>query len=134
MTITAVRGGVDFGECLGYCAESVSVTASATRYRARARLADPSFPPIDVREPTDQDEWTALTTLVSWRVLSELPETTGAPDSADAGAEWLEVEGERGKRRFLFDASAEPVAIRPIIDRLRRMRERLANQHRPSDA
>jgi hypothetical protein len=117
--VVRVAGGSTFGECLGYCDNSIYVEPNRTAFVAVAR--DGSYPPY--RQYTyGGTGWNDLLKAVDWDTFSQLPETMGCPDCADGGAEWIEVAVSGRKHRVTFEFGAEIESIQPLIDLMRKMR------------
>ena len=119
--VVRVAGGSFFGECLGYCDNSIYVEPNRTAFVAIAR--DGSYPPYKQYTYGGSD-WSELLRLIDWDTFSQLPETIGCPDCADGGGEWIEVAISGKRHRVTFEAGSTVEAIQPLVDLMRKMRNR----------
>lgn len=117
--IVRVAGGSTFGECLGYCDNSIYVEPNRTAFVAIAR--DGSYPPYK-QYTYGGASWSDLLNAINWNTFSQLPETIGCPDCADGGAEWIEVAISGKKHRVTFEFGADIESIQPLVDLMRKLR------------
>lgn len=118
-----VRSGTSFGFCLGYCVRELRVTADWAQLTETAR--DPVRNPPRVRSlPISAQEWSRISALADPARFQGLQEVYGCPDCADGGAEWVEVEQGGERRRVTFEHGRSVPGIQPLVEELRRIRER----------
>ncbi len=127
--MTVLKNGTYFGECLVDCNEEITVTPDKVTYSLTSNVPDSGHPDIHAEGPVTPYDWNALAGAIDWEALRSLPETLGQPDAADAGGEFLEV-SEGAQRRVDFPLGARLPELAPLLDALRRLRARLAGEHR----
>ena len=129
--VGVIRSTTSFGFCVGYCRSTLEITAE----RATYRLVDPRSeqPDLERTVPITAAEWQDLHSAVSRAPFEALPPVVGCPDCADGGAESLEVVADDWSRAITFEYQAPIAQLRPLLDRVRAVRQRLHGELRPGE-
>jgi len=121
--VVLVRGGTSFGFCLptAYCQTTLQVTpGSAVLTKTSRALGD-----IRIEGPVAEAEWASLVAAVDEKALRALPDAIGCPGCRDEGAEWVEVATDGWTKRVTFSRNESVPSIQPLVDHVRRIRQRL---------
>lgn len=121
--IQSVSYGTSFGECLGYCRKSITVTPSEIEFTKQGWDLDGQLPDSSFQQSFTQAEWSALIERIELDKFLALEPVIGCPDCADGGAEWIEIVAEEGPYKVTFEYNNAPDAVQPYIDSLRNYME-----------
>lgn len=115
-SLTTIRYGTSFGECLGYCIKELTLTGDQVSYDFRGWDIDGN----DLRKTCSQKVDISMHIAIEEGVFFSLPEVIGCPDCADGGAEWIELEYSDGARhKVTFEYRKEPPELADNIVTLR---------------
>lgn len=117
--IQEIRYGTSFGECLGYCRKSISITPSEIEFTKRGWNLDGQLPDSTFREPLTTAQWNSLVEQIDMDDFLDLDPVIGCPDCADGGAEWIEIVDEEQTYKVTFEYQDAPAEMDPYIDTLR---------------
>ena len=115
----SITTGSSFGECLGYCFQEVTFRGIFAFYVMRDSRTGQTR---SGKTRLDLQESGELVQALDMEALQALPGVIGCPDCADGGAEWIEVEGEGGKQRVVFEYGSDLATIQPLLDAARTLR------------
>ena len=118
--IYKIQYGTSFGECIGYCKQSLIITSAKTEF-TKSGWSD-TLKTISCNEKTDSALWQLLMKEIDFSSFNALDETFGCPDCADGGAEWLQIETGTTKHKVTFEYQNEPLEVKTYIDKLRSIR------------
>jgi hypothetical protein len=118
-----VRWGTSFGECLGYCRQTLEVTRD--RLRLVREGTDAAHPTLTWESALPAGAWATLGDTVEASGIEGLHHVYGCPDCADGGAEWVEVEAPGATRRVTFEYGDAPTELASLVADLRSLRATL---------
>ena len=125
----AVRGGTEFGECLGYCLAELDVRETMVRHTFMSNAyEDSQFPDILIQGQITESEWNAILAAVPLDGLTGLPTIIGCPDCADGGSEWIELDYGVSTQRVTFEFGAVPEGLEDLLNLVREIRERFPRE------
>lgn len=127
-SLSKIRTGTYFGECLIHCNETLTITPKKTHYALTSNVQDPHNPDITVEKETAQKVWKELQKLIDWAEFMALPSTIGQPDHADQGGEWLEITFGGTTKRIDFEMDASVPEIDSLLQRLREIRKQISRK------
>lgn len=125
LTNIIIKSGTSFGQCVGHCiteSEMSSQQLSLVRKAWRSKIADKTCSRL-----LTSGEWQSLIDLLNFDTFKQLPETTGCPDCADGGAEWIEVTYGEQVKRVNFEFGKNIPEIAEFTERVRKIRDSLNN-------
>jgi len=120
-----IKSGTSFGMCVGHCiteSEMNSQQLTVIRKAWRSKIADKTCS----RSLTSQ-EWQSLIDLLNFDTFNRLPETTGCPDCADGGKEWIEITYGEQIKRVNFEFGKNISEIAEFTEKVRKIRDSLNN-------
>jgi hypothetical protein len=114
LSIVKIEYRTFFGECIGYCRESISITPKRTVYRKQANPPSDELPDKVLETDTSASLWDRLSDAIDMSAVLALPERIGQPDAADQGAESVEISVGGTTKTVEFDRGRTI----PALDRL----------------
>lgn len=111
--------GTSFGECLGYCIRSITITDNVIKFEKSGWEIDGSLPDVKESVPLDTASWNNLVSDIDFNAFFQLDSIIGCPDCADGGAEWIEIRKDGNVHRSTFEYMNEPEAVKEYIAILR---------------
>ena len=109
--------GTSFGFCVGYCNKTLKVEQSTLLFTQMTN--DKIRPPKVCKAVLTEQDKKELYSLIKVNNIKSFPETTGCPDCADGGAEWIAVT-ENGKTyRKTFEFGNAPKSVQDLVVKLR---------------
>jgi hypothetical protein len=118
-----VKYGTSFGECLGYCVNSISLDGSEIVLLREGWNIEGGLPDIKITESLQDSIWLKITQEIDFSAFSKLDTILGCPDCTDGGAEWLEVSYKGDIHKVVFEYMNEPEILELCIPRLRDLME-----------
>lgn len=113
-SITEVKYGISFGECIGYCGHDITLTDGSSDshhyyyWGAQDLLCSESY-----------SNWESLTSSINFDNFKDLDAIIGCPDCADGGAEWIEITSDGETHKVTFEYFDEPNTTSGYIQELR---------------
>ncbi|CAF4281322.1 unnamed protein product, partial [Rotaria sordida] len=106
--IRSISSGTSFGECIGYCSQSINITSVPLRLNAlkESHGDQIKYPTLRREFCFNFVDWQQLIALLDLEKFKMLDEIQGCPDCADGGAEWIEVNWSKGSKRVTFEYGA----------------------------
>ena len=86
----AIKTGIFFGFCGGYCKSEVEIVNRDVVFTASS-WSDPNYPNTMLNGNISIQEWDSLIESVDMDSLLSLDDIIGCPDCADGGGEWIEI-------------------------------------------
>lgn len=127
--ITRVVATTSFGMCVGYCTTRLEISEGQAVLIREARAGRGGGGPVQETQrfsaQISASEWEEIQRLAASADFDALPDVVGCPDCADGGAESLTVEGPAGAESVSFEFGATLPEARPLLDRVRALRDRL---------
>lgn len=117
--IQEIKYGTSFGECLGYCRKSISITPSEIEFTKKGWDLDGQLPDSTLRESLPGNAWDNLVEGIDMDAYLALDSVIGCPDCADGGAEWIEIVAEEQTYKVTFEYMNTPAVMATYIDTLR---------------
>jgi hypothetical protein len=111
--------GTSFGECLGYCWKSTTITPSQIVFTKKGWDIEEMLPDSTFYLSITAKEWESLTGLINLDEFMSLDTVIGCPDCADGGAEWVEIVFDETKYKVTFEYFNAPEVMDPYIHSLR---------------
>jgi hypothetical protein len=121
--INYIGYGKSFGECLGYCTQSMKANGCAATLNKTGWNEYELLPEIQCARSLQPDEFMDLNDSLNLGNFLNLPDTIGCPDCADGGAEWIEVSYDTMFHRVTFEYMNEPAELAAVLPMLREMME-----------
>jgi hypothetical protein len=115
--VTTIEYGTSFGECIGYCNTSISITNNNIEYTASSN--SDTYPTISQNVEIDEDVLNNLLEKVDFIIFRNLDEIIGCPDCADGGAEWVSIKTNDLSHKVTFEYQNTPEEILDLIHKLR---------------
>lgn len=113
----AIAYGTSFGECIGYCMNSILVTNEKVSYQSQS-WSDSLDTKVS-NGPIEKELWDSLMLYLDVEEFTLLPGTIGCPDCADGGAEWVEVLSDNVHHKVTFEYGKTPEEIERVTSLLR---------------
>lgn len=113
-----VRYGTSFGECLGYCEKSLTLSDGKIEFLYES--TDTALQDVSCDLNISSDSTNKVLNFVNIPVINEMNTFYGCPDCDDGGAEWIEIEFQGIPKKITFEYMNEPEEITNIVDVLRR--------------
>jgi hypothetical protein len=128
LSISMIQYGLYFGECIGYCKESISITPETIVYKKQSNIPSNELPDriIEINAPLDL--WTSLSRAIDWNRILALPDRLGDPDAADQGGEYVEITVSGETKRVDFERGATIAELAPLLKILHSLRTNLSSQ------
>ncbi len=120
-----IRSGSSFGMCVGHCITDSEINSQeiiVVRKAWRSKIADKTCQ----RVITSQ-EWESLVSLLNFDTFKQLPATTGCPDCADGGTEWIEIIYGEQIKKVTFEFGKNIPEIAEFTEKVRKIRNSLNN-------
>jgi hypothetical protein len=122
--ITRFEYGTDFGRCIGYCTNVMTISNKQIHFKAINRNAQTANAVFEKTQKLNKKDWQQLKLLTHQNAISQLPERIGCPDCADGGSEWVEIHfGPSNTKRILFENGHAPKALEKLVRSFRAMRK-----------
>lgn len=128
--IVTIATGTYFGECFGYCNDTMIVNRDKIRYVKTSNVHDDSYPDLGSEADIDIDTWDEFVNSIDFEKFSKLPDTIGCPDCNDQGGEWIEIKRGKITHRVDIELGASVPEIDNLLAKLRKLRETVAEQHK----
>ena len=119
----AIKTGIFFGFCGGYCKSEVEIVNRDVVFIASSWSA-PNYPDTMLNGNISIQEWDSLLETVNMDSLVSLDDIIGCPDCADGGGEWIEITKEDMTKRVTFEHGKTVEQIQILIEKIRVIRER----------
>lgn len=117
--IQEIKYGTSFGECLGYCRKSISITPAEIEFTKQGWEIEGQLPDSTFNETITSAEWVDLVESIDLDAFLALDTVIGCPDCADGGAEWIEIVAEEQTYKVTFEYMNAPAVMATYIDTLR---------------
>jgi hypothetical protein len=117
--------GASFGECRGYCSDSLKIVNGTVFF---TNMANDERPDLTASAYLSEAQQTAFSSAVRWQEFLKLPEVIGCPDCADGGAEWIEISYPSASKRVTFEFGAELAGHQELVSQLRGLRVFMKSQ------
>lgn len=112
-----IEYGTSFGECMGYCVRSISITSDKIVFTKSGWGGD--FPAKSCTNEITGAQFNGLTSKIRLDEFNDLDEVIGCPDCADGGAEWIRVVTALTNHKVTFEYWIEPEEVKDFIGLLR---------------
>ena len=119
----AIKTGIFFGFCGGYCKSEVEIVNRDVVFIASS-WSDPNYPDTMLNGNISIQEWDSLIESVNMDSLLLLDDIIGCPDCADGGGEWIEITKADTLKRVTFEYGETVEPIQSLIEKVRVIRER----------
>ena len=119
----AIKTGIFFGFCGGYCKSEVEIVNRDVVFIASS-WSDPNYPDTMLNGNISIQEWDSLIESVDMDSLLSLDDIIGCPDCADGGGEWIEITKVDTLKRVTFQYGETVEPIQSLIEKVRVIRER----------
>jgi hypothetical protein len=117
-----------FGECIGYCRESISITPQRIIYRRQANPPSDELPDKILETETSASLWDRLSGAIDMNAVLALPSQLGQPDAADQGAESIEISTRETIKRVEFERGRSIAALARLLAILRPLQADLSER------
>ncbi len=114
-----VAYGESYGECAGYCDNSILLDANSCTSTHLYFNYEPDYIGHDTICMEDYKGWASLIKKIDFYSFKRLPDRIGCPDCADGGAEWIQITYDGEVYRVVFEAGDEPPTTSDYIELLR---------------
>lgn len=111
--------GTSFGECIGYCRNSVIVSETKIDFTKTGWSREELLPDIMISEITDKVYWQTLIDELDTKAFLQLDSIIGCPDCVDGGAEWIELRYPDKSHKVTFGYRDAPEIVKPFVSYLR---------------
>ena len=119
----AIKTGIFFGFCGGYCKSEVEIVNRDVVFIASS-WSNPNYPDTMLNGNTSIQEWDSLIESVDMDSFLSLYCILGCPDCADGGGEWIEITKVDTLKRVTFEYGKTVESIQSLIEKVRVIRER----------
>ena len=117
--IESIEYGTSFGECTGYCINSIEITSSQITFTSTGWDFSENLSDISITVDHTSEEWNDLINSINYLAFRNLEEVIGCPDCEDGGAEWVKIVANGVSHKVTFEFGNEPEELEEIIDDLR---------------
>ncbi len=114
-SISSIKYGTSFGECLGYCAHNMTIQKDSIFFSKSGWNMQDVLPDESAKENISPEYWNALLEKIDFEAFIELDDVIGCPDCADGGAGWIEITKNNQSHRVTFDLQMKPDTLKPIL-------------------
>ncbi|MFB6317514.1 hypothetical protein [Saccharicrinis sp. FJH54] len=114
-----VKYGTSFGECLGYCSSTMTLTRGQLDFLYESLNTD-TLPDIDCSMRIPADSTNKVLDYVSKPLFYYMESVYGCPDCADGGTEWISIEDNYFYKKIKFEYMNEPEQLTGLVNILRR--------------
>ena len=114
-----VTYGTSFGECIGYCSTTMTLTRGQLDFLYESLNTD-TLSDIDCSMHFSVDSTNMVLDFISKPMFYYMPSVNGCPDCADGGAEWISVEDDYFYKKVKFEYMNEPEELTDLLTILRR--------------
>jgi hypothetical protein len=121
--VLSIKSETSFGECVGYCRTTLVITSKKVTLTEFSW--DKSQPARSASRGTSVAEWLRLSKGAPLRAIFKLPSVIGDPDSADGGAETLEINTGTLDKKSTFDYGARILGIDAYLEIIRKIRQQM---------
>ncbi len=125
-----ITTGVYFGECIGICAEFLTIDSALMHFENFAAPVDTSSPANVDEQETEQAQWAKIVASFDMDTFRALPEKIGDPDASDIGGEYVEVSSENFSKRVDFEYGSSVPEIDDLLELLRKLRAPFSDKYR----
>ena len=119
----AIKTGIFFGFCGGYCKSEVEIVNRDVVFIASS-WGNPNYPDTMLNGNISIQEWNSLIESINMDSLLSLDDIIGCPDCADGGGEWIEITKVDTLKRVTFEYGETVEPIQSLIEKVRVIRER----------
>ena len=119
----AIKGGVFFGFCVGYCKSEIEIVNKDVVFIATS-WNDPDYPDNVLSGNISIQEWDSLIESVDMDILLSMEDIIGCPDCYDGGGEWIEIIKANTIKRVTFEYGSTVEPIQNLIEKVKVIRER----------
>ena len=119
----AIKTGIFFGFCGGYCKSEVEIVNRDGVFIASS-CSNPNYPDTMLNGNISIQEWDSLIESVDMDSFLSLDDIIGCPDCADGGGEWIEITKVDTLKRVTFEYGKTVESIQSLIEKVRVIRER----------
>ncbi len=116
--ILSISYGTYFGQCNGYCKQSITIENDSIRYQAQSWSENDNYPLIAFSTEFSEEDWKSIEEKIDFLIFRNIEEVIGCPDCADGGAEWIEIETEDVTHKIKFEYDNPPEEISNYIEDL----------------
>jgi hypothetical protein len=117
--IISIEYGTSFGNCVGYCINSIEISGTDIMYSAVGWTTLDKVPDIHISGVIPQEDWNKLVSKIDLVIFRNMDEITGCPDCADGGAEWIKITTDKFVHKVTFEYNNEPEQVQDYINDLR---------------
>lgn len=121
-SVSMIRAGTYFGECLTHCNTTLTITPGKMAFALTSNVPDPQHPDLVLEREIAPKDWDELQAAIDWIKFRALPATIGQPDAADQGGEWVEITLGGERKRVDFELNAAVPEIDALSRKLRALR------------
>ncbi|MFB6340567.1 hypothetical protein ACE1ET_02540 [Saccharicrinis sp. FJH62] len=114
-----VTYGTSFGECIGYCSETMTLSRGQLDFLYESLNTD-TLPDIDCSMNFPVDSTNMVLDFVSKPLFYYMESVYGCPDCNDGGEEWVSIEDEYYYKKIRFEYMNEPEELTKLVTILRR--------------
>lgn len=114
---TTISYGTSFGECVGYCTKTISISDATINFQKTAHNDKSTYPDFDC-----DDSFPGFETLkleINIADFCTMEPVIGCPDCADGGTEWVEISNSTHALRVTFEYNNAPEEFSNFIENLR---------------
>jgi hypothetical protein len=111
--IKSIFYGTSFGECMGYCRQSIMITENKIVF-TKSGWTD-EYKPVNCEQALSNNGWNNIITKIELDSFLSLPNIIGCPDCADGGAEWIKIETSDSLHTITFEFGNSPNEVRNYI-------------------
>ena len=119
----AIKTGIFFGFCGGYCKSEVEIVKRDVVFIASS-WSNPNYPDTMLNGNISIQEWDSLIESVDMDSFLSLDDIIGCPDCADGGGERIEITKVDTLKRVTFEYGKTVESIQSLIEKVRVIRER----------
>lgn len=113
--ISQVSYGTSFGECIGYCVKSLTITEDLAVFTKEGWNMYGKLPDVQIGDNIYKRYLNALENNIDFDDFTKLDSTIGCPDCADGGAEWIEIQKGDSIYKVTFEYGNAPLQLAEIL-------------------
>lgn len=117
--IMSVQYGTSFGECDGYCINSIDINETEIIFTSSSWDKNDDLTDIQIKLEITKESWELLTQEIDFLAFRNMEEVIGCPDCDDSGSEWVKIVNDGISHKVTFEYHNVPEKIEDLVEELR---------------
>lgn len=118
-TPVIISYGSSFGHCVGFCKKELVVSKNRVSYIQSKNGDKPESK--NCVQPLNKDRYAKVLSTFDFKSFYLLDSVIGCPDCADGGAEWIEVQSGKNRKKIMFEYNNAPEQFKVSIEQFKKL-------------